>query len=130
MDLKNVFICILSVILVVLIVFAGVLYVDLNKIEVETVEGLVISNTSNGDSAGKVSNIEENVMDNSSDSDDDSNGSKLTDDELQELIKENQEADKRQVCPSCGVYTGTEGKYCVDCYKAITGESEYNGGWL
>lgn len=52
------------------------------------------------------------------------------DDYLEQLRRENAEADAREICPSCGVYTGSEGKYCIDCYDEISGGEEYQGGYL
>ncbi|WP_409199485.1 hypothetical protein [Methanobrevibacter sp. DSM 116169] len=49
---------------------------------------------------------------------------------LEKLRRENAEADRRQICPSCGVYTGSEGKYCVQCWDDVSGGAEYQGGFL
>jgi hypothetical protein len=47
--------------------------------------------------------------------------------DIEKLRRENAEADARQICPSCGVYTGTEGKYCPSCWERTFG-TEYQGG--
>lgn len=119
---------VLTVVLVILIAVAAWISFDSNETEVDIVDTANATANTTVDLNTEINRDNRNVeaVNNSSTDDD----SPLTDEEYAELVRQNQEADKLEVCPSCGVYTGSIGKYCPTCYSEITGGAEYNGGWL